>query len=282
MDRIRTSLYTTLALVAFAANSILCRLALRGGSIDAASFTTIRFAAGAVTLLLVNAVTRSKASGRGSWPSAIALFAYAVAFSMAYMGLGAGTGSLILFGCVQVTMMSAAVWTGERPPLSQWCGLALAFGGLLYLVSPGLTAPPLAEAGLMALAGVAWGVYSLRGRTSPNPLADNTTNFVRAVPLIVAVNLLTLRTAHVQRDGALVALASGAVTTGLGYVVWYVALRRLTAARAGLVQLAVPMIAAAGGVMLLGEGIPERLLVSAALVLGGIGMALIGRARRVA
>ncbi len=201
---------------------------------------------------------------------------------MAYIGLGAGTGSLILFGCVQVTMMSAAVWTGERPPLSQWCGLALAFGGLVYLVSPGLTAPPLTEAGLMALAGVSWGVYSLRGRASPNPVADNTSNFVRAVPLIRG-----REPAHASNDARararrLAPSPRAPVTTGLGYVVWYLALRRLTAARAGLVQLAVPMIAAAGGVILLREVIPERLVVSAALVLGGIGLALAERARRMA
>lgn len=270
--------YTILALVAFAANSVLCRVALRNGSIDPASFSTIRLIAGAVTLMCVAQLTRREAlRTKGSWTSAGMLFLYAVPFSFAYTRLTTGTGALILFGCVQLTMMTAALWTGEKPHFIQWCGLALALAGLVYLVLPGLAAPPLAGAGLMALAGFSWGVYSLRGRGSANPLAQTTSNFVRSVPLVLAVSLIALPQLHVELNGALLAVASGALASGLGYVVWYLALGGLTATRAAIVQLAVPILAAAGGVMVLAETISERLIIAAALVLGGIALALISR-----
>lgn len=274
----RTVLYTVVALIAFAANSILCRMALQNDTIDAASFSTIRLAAGSATLLFVTAYTRTGAlPTTGSWTSASVLFLYAVPFSFAYTRLTAGTGALMMFACVQGTMMSAALWTGERPHSLQWFGLGLALVGLVYLMWPGLAAPPLAGAALMALAGVSWGVYSLRGQGSASPLAQTASNFVRAVPLALSVSLMALRQFHVEREGALLAVAAGTVASGLGYVVWYRALRGLTATRAAVVQLAVPIVAAAGGAIFLREIISERLVISAAMVLGGIALALLGR-----
>ncbi len=279
-------MYTTLALVAFAANSVLCRLALRDGAIDAASFSTIRLISGAATLLILTARAPKTASrAEGSWTSAALLFLYAVPFSFAYLGLSAGTGALILFGCVQLTMMIAAVRSGERPQPRQWLGIGLACAGLVYLMLPGLAAPPLISAGLMALAGCAWGFYSLRGRpTAPssagaggmNPLAQTSSNFVRAVPMVLAVSVLALPQMHVEPTGALLASASGALTSALGYVVWYAALRRLTATRAAVVQLAVPILAAVGGVVFLAEMVSVRLALSTVMVVGGIALALAG------
>lgn len=274
--------YTVLALLAFAANSILCRIALHDGGIDAASFSTIRLVSGAATLLLVSALSdRQTLPVKGSWMSAGMLFLYAVPFSFAYTLLSVGTGALILFGCVQMTMMAAALRSGERPHVLQWIGLSLAFGGLVYLVLPGLEAPSFIGASLMGLAGFAWGVYSLRGRSAANPLAETTRNFVRAVPFALLVSLASLPWLSAQPRGILLAVASGAIASGLGYVVWYRALRGLTAVRASVVQLFVPILAAMGGVILLAEGIPVRLLVASVLVLGGIALALYaGEARK--
>ena len=275
-------MYTTLALVGFAANSVLCRLALRDGAIDAASFSTIRLISGAATLLLLTSrlkpapTTGTSTTAQGSWISAALLFLYAVPFSFAYLGLSAGTGALILFGCVQLTMMIAALRSGERPRPLQWLGMGLACAGLVYLVLPGLTAPPLASAALMALAGCAWGFYSLRGRAATNPLAQTSSNFVRTVPMALAVSALALPQLHVEPRGALLAVASGTLASALGYFVWYTALRGLTATRAAVVQLAVPILAATGGVILLAEMLTHQLVLSAAMVLGGIALALAG------
>jgi len=280
-SRLRTALFTASALVAFAANSLLCRQALGHASIDAASFSSIRLASGAVTLLLV---TRSTGRGsipmRGSWGSAAMLFLYAVPFSFAYVGLGAGTGALILFGSVQATMLAAALATGERPPVTQWVGLALAVCGLVYLVLPGLAAPSPARCALMLTAGIAWGIYSLRGRRAVAPLAETAGNFVRAVPLAAAVSAVAASRAVWSIEGVLLAILSGALASGLGYVAWYAALSGLTATRAATVQLAVPMLAAAGGVAFLAERITVRLIVSAALILGGVALALVRTERR--
>jgi drug/metabolite transporter (DMT)-like permease len=207
------------------------------------------------------------------------LFLYAVPFSFAYTRLSTGTGALILFGCVQLTMMSVALWSGERPHPLQWLGLATAFGGLVYLVLPGIEAPSFAGALLMALAGFSWGVYSLRGRGTANPLAQTTSNFVRSIPFVVAVSVVTLPAFHVQRQGVALAIASGALASGLGYVIWYEALRGLTSTRAAVVQLLVPILAAMGGVLFLAEAVSSRLLLSGVLVLGGIAVALAGRER---
>jgi drug/metabolite transporter (DMT)-like permease len=272
----QTVLYTVLALIAFASNSVLCRVALRDGAIDPASFSTIRLAAGAVTLLFVTSFTGKRALP-GSWTSAVILFLYAVPFSFAYTRVTAGAGALILFVAVQLTMISAGLWRGERPRPLQWFGLGLSLAGLVYLLLPGIGTPSLSGGALMGLAGCSWGVYSLRGRGAANPLAQTTSNFVRSVPLILAVSLLTTSQFHVERTGALFALVSGVVASGLGYVVWYVALRSLTATRAAVVQLAVPILAAAGGVTFLGEILSPRLVIASTMVLGGIGLALLNR-----
>jgi len=207
------------------------------------------------------------------------LFLYAVPFSFAYTRLSTGTGALILFGSVQLTMMSVALWSGERPHPLQWLGLAAALGGLVYLVLPGIEAPSLVGALLMAVAGFSWGVYSIRGRTAANPLAQTTSNFVRSIPFVVAVSLVTLPSFYVQSRGVVLAIASGALASGVGYVVWYEALRGLTSTRAAVVQLLVPVLAALGGVLFLAEAISSRLVLSGVLVLGGIGLALVGRER---
>ena len=271
----RTAVCTAAALVAFAGNSVLTRIALGGASIDAATFSTVRLAGGAGMLLATTALMRPGGLRlSGSWISAVILFLYAIPFSFAYTSLTAGTGALILFGFVQVTMMVAALAAGERPNGLQWIGLALALGGLIYLVSPGLKAPPLTGSLLMAMAGVMWGVYSLRGRGTRDPLQLNMSNFVRALPLAIVVSVLTRSQIAVSTKGILIALAAGAMTSGLGYVLWYTALRNLTATRAAVVQLLVPILAAVGGVVFLSEVISLRLVLSAIVVLGGIALAL--------
>jgi drug/metabolite transporter (DMT)-like permease len=280
-NRMKTPVWMVCAIVAFAANSVLCRLALGGAAIDAATFSTIRLASGAGMLLLITMVFNkiSLRVHRGNSISALLLFLYAAAFSFAYIGLSAGTGALILFGSVQATMLLAALRSGERPHLLEWAGLCLALAGLVYLVFPGLTSPPLVSSVFMALAGISWGLYSLRGRGAVDPLADTTCNFALALPLAVGVNLITLRDTHISATGAVLAILSGALASGVGYVVWYAALRGLTATRAATVQLAVPVLAAAGGVLFISEDISLRLLFAATVILGGVGLALLGRVR---
>jgi drug/metabolite transporter (DMT)-like permease len=276
----RTIALTVLALAAFAANSVLCRLALGDGAIDPASFSGIRLVSGAATLLMLTAAgTRRSAAGAGSWTSAAALFVYAVPFSFAYLNLTAGTGALILFGCVQITMMGAALRAGERPGLRQWIGLVLAFSGLAYLVRPGLASPSPAAASLMALAGVSWAIYTLRGRQAGSPLADTTGNFVRTLPLVLLLGAVSFPTWHLELRGVLLAVASGALASGLGYAVWYLALVRLTRTRAAVVQIAVPVLTALAGSMFLAEPIPERLVAAGTMVLGGIALAVVSTPR---
>ena len=275
----RTALLTTLALVGFAANSILCRGALGGVRIDAASFSLVRLASGAATLAILHAfMTGSVKRPSGSWVSALLLLLYAVPFSFAYNTLGTATGALILFGAVQATMLIAALVTGERPHRLQWLGLVVAAVGLVYLMLPGLEAPEPAGSALMALAGVAWGFYSLRGRGSNDPLADTAGNFIRSVPMVALMSLASLSEFHISAAGGTLAVASGALASGVGYAIWYAALRGLTATMAATVQLSVPIIAALGGVLFMAEGITERLLLSSVLILGGVAMAsLTGR-----
>jgi drug/metabolite transporter (DMT)-like permease len=257
-------------------------MALGPAAIDAASFSTIRFFAGACCLVPIVASThRGVPRTQGSWMSAVVLFVYVIPFSYAYGWLTTGTGALILFGSVQVTMMLAALADGERPHAKQWAGLALAIAGLVYLVLPGLTAPPLVGALLMTVAGVAWGIYSLLGRGAVDPLAQNAGNFVRAVPLTLLVSLVTWQYSHLEARGVILAVVSGAITSGLGYVAWYAALRGLSATRAALVQLLVPVLAAVGGILVLGESLSVRLVVSAAVVIGGIALALAATERGV-
>lgn len=278
---LRIPIYTALALIAFAANSILCRLALSEEAIDPASFTSVRLMAGAVMLYaLVRGHRGGSAPLKGSWLSAAMLALYAVPFSLAYVSLTAGTGALLLFGAVQATMLLASVGAGERPDAGQWIGVVLALAGLVYLLLPGLASPPLMAAMLMLLAGVAWGVYSLLGKGSADPLRETAGNFVRAVPFAIAVSAVMLRDLHLELRGLVLAIASGAVASGLGYVLWYAALRNLSGFTASIVQLAGPVLAAAGGVLLLDERISLRLAVAATLVLGGIALAIMGRSGR--
>ena len=277
--RFLTVFYTSLAMVAFASNSLLNRLALGQESIDAVSYTAVRLISGAFALWVISLVQGNSTGPkvRGSWTSATMLFLYAIAFSFAYLSLSAATGALILFGSVQVTMILSALRSGERPQPPEWLGILLALGGLVYLVLPGLEAPSLLGSTLMMLAGIAWGVYSLRGRGSSSPLADTAGNFIRAVPLIIAVRLFTLNGVHLSPSGFLLAVLSGAVASGLGYVIWYAALAGLTATRAAIVQLSVPVLAAWGGVAFLSEEISLRLILAGALILGGIALAIAGR-----
>ena len=272
---------TCLAMIAFAGNSIICRLALRDGAIDPASFTSIRLASGALTLLLVIVLSRRKVSlrGHGSWTSAIALFLYAVCFSYAYVSLSAGTGALILFGCVQGTMIAIGIWSGDRPIVVEWLGWIIALAGLAWLLLPGAEAPSAAGAVLMAAAGITWGVYSIRGRAESDAVGANAANFTLSLALVAVLSLVSLSAAELSARGIALALLSGAVTSGLGYVIWYAALEALTAMQAALVQLSVPVIALAGGALLLAEPLTLRLLLSSALILGGISLALAGKRR---
>lgn len=275
---LQTAGYAVLAVLAFAGNSLLCRAALGERAIDPGSFALIRLASGALVLLLLTNVAGRPAGVRaprgGSWLSAALLAAYAVPFSLAYLSLSAGTGALVLFGAVQLTMVLAGLWAGERLRPWQWVGCAVAFAGVVYLVSPGLAAPSMAGSALMGAAGIAWGAYSLRGRGVADPIAETTGNFARAVPFAAAVSVSALDQVRLSSAGIVLAVVSGALASGGGYVVWYTALRGLTATRAAVIQLSVPVIAAAGGVLLLGETLSARLGISACLVLGGIGLAL--------
>jgi drug/metabolite transporter (DMT)-like permease len=272
---------TLLAMLAFAANSVLCRLALGGELIDAASFASVRLASGAITLaILVAPRWRERGRGKADWRTMMTLFIYMACFSFAYLTLSTGTGALILFGAVQLTMFVVALSSGERfSPLS-WAGLALALLGLLYLVSPGLTAPDPLGALLMAIAGISWGAYSLLGRTVIDPVESTANNFIHATPLALLVSVIFISGFHGSWEGFLLAAVSGAVTSGLGYVIWYAALRRLTATRAAVVQLSVPVIAACGGALLLSEQITTRMLLASAATLGGIWMVLQKRTTR--
>jgi drug/metabolite transporter (DMT)-like permease len=275
----KTFSYTVFALVAFAFNSILCRLALGAEAIDAASFTLIRLISGAVTLVAISLFFDKKESNekRGNWFSAFFLFAYAVCFSFAYTNLTTGTGALVLFGSVQATMIFVALIKGERPKISEWFGLILALGGLVYLVFPGLSAPPLLGSALMVFAGIAWGFYTLRGKGSENPLADTTGNFVRAVPMMILLSLPFIHQVKLSPGGILLAILSGAIASGIGYSVWYAALKFHTATRAAILQLSVPALAAIGGVIFLAETVSLRLLLATILILGGISLAILGR-----
>jgi drug/metabolite transporter (DMT)-like permease len=275
----KTILYTCFALLAFAFNSILCRLALKTDEIDAASFTAVRLVSGAVALSIIFLLfgKREQDVKRGNWFSAFFLFAYAICFSFAYINLTAGTGALILFGAVQATMIVVALRSGERPKVLEWGGLFLALGGLIYLVFPGLAAPPILSSALMIAAGIAWGFYTLRGRGSENPLADTTGNFIRAVPMIALASLPFIFQMHLSERGITLAAASGAIASGIGYSIWYTALRHLTSTRAAVLQLIVPALAGIGGVVLLSEIVSLRLVLATILILGGIGLTIAGR-----
>ena len=266
---------TFAAMLAFAGNSLLCRVALRDTGIDAASFTSIRVVSGALTLWLLVRVRGASGGAAGNWPSAAALFAYAACFSYAYIGLPAATGALLLFGAVQATMIGYGLWAGERLARRQVVGLACALGGLIGLLFPGISAPPALGSGLMLAAGIAWGIYSLRGKAVGDPTSVTAGNFLRAVPAAVALSLATIPWVSLDTAGILFAIASGALASGIGYAVWYAALRGLKATSAATVQLSVPVIAALAGVAFLAEPITLRLAVTSAAILGGIAMVIV-------
>lgn len=273
-------LVTCLTLICFAANSLLCRMALGGHRIDSISFTTIRLVSGALALLLLSRLlARGQAPrpGSGSWGSGFALFVYAAAFSLAYVTLNTGMGALILFGSVQVTMFAAALTAGERPGPAQWLGSGAAVVGLVYLVLPGIAAPDPIGALLMAAAGIAWGFYSIRGRGVTTPVAMTAGNFARSVPMALLATALAFPALRLEPMGVVLALLSGVVISGLGYILWYRALRHLTTARASVIQLTVPVLAAFGGVAILGEKVSVRLFAGSALILGGVALAVTKR-----
>lgn len=275
----RILLLTCLAMLAFAGNSLLCRLALRETDIDAASFTAIRVLAGALTLWLLLKLRQARQPVAGNWPGALALFAYAAAFSFAYLQLDTGIGALLLFGAVQLSMLLWGLLRGERLGLVASLGTALATAGLLALLLPGASAPPLLAALLMLLAGIAWGAYSLLGRGQGDPLAVTAGNFLRAAPLAVLLALMLLPKLDWDGPGLFYAALSGALTSGVGYAIWYSALPGLRASQAATVQLSVPILAALGGSLLLNEALSLRLTLSAVAVLGGIALVLGARQR---
>jgi drug/metabolite transporter (DMT)-like permease len=290
-------------MIAFAGNSLLCRSALKQTGIDAASFTFIRLFSGATALWLIIMIRRRLMVDRttspfvdisfdsslvtrhlslrqmGNWLSALALFAYAAAFSFAYNSLSAGTGALLLFGAVQATMILWGVRKGERPHARQLIGLALALSGLVVLLFPGLSAPPFSGAILMLGAGVAWGIYSLRGKAAGDPASATAGNFLRAVPFALILSIIMLPWARLDSAGAGYAVFSGAIASGLGYVIWYTALPGLKAASAATVQLSVPVLTATGGIMLLGESLTPRFLIASIAVLSGIALVVLEKRR---
>ncbi len=269
------------ALLCFAANSVLARVALRTGGIDPASFTAIRLASGALVLWLLALRTRHDpaAERAGRWTAALLLFLYAAPFSFAYVRLSTGTGALILFGLVQLTMIGAGLRSGERPHQREWAGLLIALAGLVYLNLPGLSAPSPLGAALMGVAGIAWGLYSLRGRTADQPLRQTATSFLLATPLGLALGAGGYTHSHLTPAGVAAAAVSGGVASGGGYAIWYAVLPRLSRTRAGTIQLAVPVLAALAGVGILGEPVSLRLVASAVIILGGVGLAISARAR---
>jgi drug/metabolite transporter (DMT)-like permease len=286
MSYARVIALTSLTMIAFAGNSLLCRAALKHTSIDPASFTAIRLISGAMILWLVVRMRRGSHTGGGNWLSALSLFAYAAGFSFAYISLPASTGALLLFSAVQATMIGYGLWAGERFRRHQLVGLMLALGGLVGLLLPGLSAPPLSGSILMLGAGIAWGVYSLRGKGAGDPTSVTAGNFLRAVPFTAALSVVMLQKTSLDYAGFWYAVSSGALASGIGYAVWYTALPALKATSAATVQLSVPVIAALGGIVFLGEPLTLRLVLASAAILGGIAMVIMekqyaGEARQV-
>jgi drug/metabolite transporter (DMT)-like permease len=288
---LKTTLLSALALIAFAGNSVLCRLALSNGSIDPASFTGIRLASGAIVLLLLvwgigllkarHAAAQQSVKKRAnlSWMAALMLFAYAVLFSFAYTTLATGVGALILFGSVQISMVCISLVQGNRMKLFEWLGLLIACAGLVYLVLPELSEPSIMGFIMMAMAGMAWSMYTIIGQGSQNPLNDTSSNFIRSLPLAIILLLIYAGQLSATPSAWLLAISSGAITSGLGYAIWYAALRDLTTSQAGVMQLLVPVIAALGGVVFANELLSERLIISSMLTLGGILIVLLAKKR---
>ena len=277
-------LLVTLTMTAFAANSLLARLALGAGAIDAASYTFVRLGAGALVLVALASVQKKAAVGtvlkNGHWMSAMALFVYAAGFSYAYLVLETGMGALILFAMVQATMIGWGLYRGDRPLVFEWMGLIIAFCAFIWLVSPGLSAPDPVGTFLMAAAGVAWGVYSLRGRGAVDPLAATAGNFALSLPAGLVVFVIAVGSVSADPFGIFLAVVSGALTSGLGYALWYRVLPQITATQAAIVQLTVPVIAAAGGVVFAGEPVTVRFAIASLLILGGVALAIIAKSKR--
>ena len=290
-----TITFTTIALIAFAANSVLCRKALGGHEIDAASFTLVRLLTGAVVLSLILALNNAKAmndsklrsnakgsnvrgsNAKGSWSACLMLFLYAVTFSYSYNTLNTGTGALLLFGSAQLTMIAFTLVTGTRLHISEWLGVVIAFIGFVYLIMPAISIPSFSGFILMTVAGIAWGIYTLKGRGSQTPLTDTTWNFIRTLPLLMLLVIPMLLHSHVSTNGILLAALSGGLASGVGYAIWYLALGGLNTTQAAVVQLSVPVIAAAGGVIFVAEPITTRLMLSTLMVLGGMLLVVLGR-----
>ena len=283
MNRAALIGYTTLTMIAFASNSILCRMALKETAIDAASFTSVRLLSAALVLWLLMSWQKQAPLRHGSWSSALALFIYAVALSYAYRTVNTGAGALMLFGAVQITMIVAGFIAGERMRLWQSVGFIAAVMGLAILVSPGIEAPSLFDSFLMLASGAAWGFYSLFGRGQPNPAAATAGNFLRAAPMTVALSLITLPWLQLDPHGMFYAILSGAITSALGYILWYRVLQQMSAMTASTVQLSAPLIATMGGIILMGEAITRDLVIASLLILGGIWLVLhsAGRARQI-
>lgn len=277
MSYARIIALTSLAMIAFAGNSLLCRVALNHTGIDAASFTTIRLVSGAVMLWLVVRMRRGSHASTGNWISAFALFIYAASFSFAYVSLPVATGALLLIGAVQTTMIGHGFWAGERLLRQQLVGLVLALGGLFGLLLPGLSAPPLSGSLLMLTAGVAWGVYSLRGKGVGDPTRVTAGNFLRAVPIAAALSIMMHDGASLDSDGVWYAISSGALASGIGYIIWYTALPALKTTNAAIVQLTVPVLAAFGGLVFLGESVTLRLVLASVAILTGIALVILGK-----
>lgn len=272
---LKITLLTVLAMIAFAANSVLCRISLGNDLIDAASFTTIRLVSGTICLLVI-VISRNGQLRLGAprWAPILALFAYMACFSFAYQSLSAGTGALLLFGFVQLTMISVAIYKGERLPLRAWGGLLLALAGLVYLVLPGVAAPDPLYCVLMALAGFAWGAYSLLGNQGDDATISTATNFLYAAPLAILVSLFYSSSLSITWQGCLLAAASGAIASGIGYAIWYTVLKEIKASSAAIVQLSVPALATLGGALLLAEPLNLRIVLATTLTIGGIALFL--------
>ena len=280
MTQTRLIAATALAMIAFAGNSLLCRIALKQTHIDAATFTTVRLVSGAIVLWMIVRLRKGTNETTGHWLSAFALFAYAACFSLAYISLSAATGALLLFGAVQVTMIGYGLKSGERLRMFGTIGIVCAFTGLIVLVLPGVAAPSFGGTALMIAAGIAWGIYSLRGKKSIGDATATTAgNFILAVPFTIVFSLCGMHWMSIDLGGVCYAIASGAITSGLGYAIWYAALPGLPATQAAVVQLSVPIIAAVGGIVFLGEVMTTRLVIAAVAILGGIALVIVGRNR---
>jgi drug/metabolite transporter (DMT)-like permease len=276
---VRTIIFTGLALIAFAANSVLCRMALGEMTIDASGFTILRLLSGAFVLFIILKLKNKKNNNnsKGSWMASLMLFLYAITFSYAYLTLDTGTGALILFGSVQTTMILLSLISGDRLHYTEWAGVTIAFLGFVYLILPAVTTPSVIGFLLMSVAGVAWGIYTLKGRSSESAIEDTAYNFIRSIPFIIILALLTIQNTRYTAEGILLAILSGGLASGIGYVIWYKALGGLSAVQAAVVQLLVPAIAAFGGVIFISEIITIRLALSALMILGGILSVVLGR-----